>query len=134
MRFLIKSLLILTVSSVTTLDVAAYGEDKKAAPGAVISASTTTALGNRTVRLDGSASPTRNGYILSYAWKQTSGTSVTISNANEAVATFTAPNLNTQLDFQLTVTNNDKLTNTKSITITIEEELILGLLSNQIWQ
>ena len=134
MKFLVKFLLILTVSSVATLDIDASEKDKKVAPGAVISSSTITALGNSSVTLKDSESPDRNGYILSYAWKQISGTSVEISNANEAVATFTAPNLNTHLDFQLTVTNNDKLTSTKSITIMIEKELILGLSSNQIWQ
>jgi hypothetical protein len=125
MKILAKSFFIIIVSSLATLDVAANGNGMK---------ETTTALSNFSVTLDGSVSHDKNGDIQSYVWKQISGTSVAINNANEAVANFTAPNINTKLDFQLTETNNDNVTSTKTISITIEKQLILGLLSNQVWQ
>jgi len=52
------------------------------------------------VQLDGSASLN----ATSFAWAQLSGTpSVTLSNADTAIASFTAPNVETTLTFRLTV-------------------------------
>jgi K319L-like, PKD domain len=51
------------------------------------------------VQLDGSASLNATGF----AWSQLSGTpAVTLSNANTAIASFTAPNVATTLTFRLT--------------------------------
>ncbi|PCJ49793.1 MAG: hypothetical protein COA74_04910 [Gammaproteobacteria bacterium] len=76
---------------------------------------------NTTVTLDGSSSTDSDGSIASYAWVQTSGTNVGIANANQSTATFTAPDVNTdtQLAFQLTVTDDDGATNSDTIAVSI---------------
>ncbi|MCP4324118.1 MAG: hypothetical protein GY787_20135, partial [Alteromonadales bacterium] len=77
--------------------------------------------GNEMVTIDGGNSIDHDGSITSYSWTQTSGTNVTILNANEAVASFTAPNINTQLGFQLTVADNEAATNSNTLTVTVNE-------------
>jgi hypothetical protein len=60
------------------------------------------------VTLDGSQSTSVNG-TLSYRWVQTSGTLVTLSNANAAQPTFTSPSVEANgavLVFELTVTDS----------------------------
>jgi len=49
-----------------------------------------------------------DGTIVSYLWEQKSGTSVSLENSNTDTLTFTAPEVNedTQLSFDLTVTDN----------------------------
>ena len=60
------------------------------------------------VTLDGSDSQATSGTIESYSWTQTGGPPVALSNANEAIATFMAPNVtsSTSLSFRLTVINS----------------------------
>lgn len=60
------------------------------------------------VQLNGSGSDP-DGTIASYAWTQTGGTAVTLSNANIAAPTFTAPAAPTTLTFQLIVKDNEGL-------------------------
>ncbi|RUL52022.1 PKD domain-containing protein [Lysinibacillus antri] len=59
-----------------------------------------TVLINSTVTLDGSQS---RGAISSYQWTQIPEQTVTLQDANTAIATFVAPNEAAQLSFQLTV-------------------------------
>jgi uncharacterized delta-60 repeat protein len=72
------------------------------------------------VILSGSASDT-DGTIVTYLWAQTAGTSVSLSNADSAEASFTSPTLTTgeTLSFSLTVTDNDAATQTDTIDIAI---------------
>lgn len=70
------------------------------------------------VTLSGSGTDS-DGSIASYVWTQTAGTSVTLTNANSASATFTAPDISADetLTFKLTVTDNDGATHSALIDI-----------------
>ena len=59
------------------------------------------------VTIDGSSSVDPDGTIESYSWTQTAGTVVTLSAADQAIITFTAPSVVDSLSFTLTVTDND---------------------------
>lgn len=74
-----------------------------------------------TVSLDGSASSDADGSIVSYLWEQTSGTTVTLSGAETAVATFVVPEVTetTSWGFSLTVTDDEDATDTDEITVTV---------------
>ena len=73
------------------------------------------------VTVDGTASSDSDGSIVSFAWTQTAGPTVTLTNADQTQLSFTAPNLAdpTDLEFELTVTNNDGLSASDSVTITV---------------
>jgi PKD domain len=67
----------------------------------------------------GSFSP-NGGTIVSYSWVQTSGTPVSLTGANTATPTFTAPTATTSLVFSLTVTDsNGAVSNPATVTITV---------------
>src|SRR5689334_5463667 len=70
--------------------------------------------------LSGSGSDA-DGSIASYQWSQTAGPGVTLSGANTATASFTAPASNTTLTFRLTVTDNSGATGTDEVTITVTQ-------------
>jgi hypothetical protein len=75
------------------------------------------------VTLDGTASSDPDGEITGYQWRQVSGPSVTLSGANTARPSFIAPDLlvpvDAELVFELTVTDDDDLTATDRITVTV---------------
>ena len=74
------------------------------------------------VTLNGSAS-TANGLatIASYSWSQTFGSPVTLSDPSITMPAFTAPTAatGTVLTFQLTVTDDGGLTDTATVTVTL---------------
>lgn len=73
-----------------------------------------------TVQLDGTASTDSDGTIVSYAWSQTAGTTVTLSSASDATPTFTTPSgAGEVLTFQLTVTDNGAETATDTVDIAV---------------
>ena len=76
-----------------------------------------------TATLDGSASNDADGNIVAYQWVQVSGRSVTLNNADQAIATFTTPgvkrNRTRTLVFELTVTDDDGASNTDTVVITV---------------
>ena len=77
------------------------------------------------VNLDGSASNDPDGSISAYLWEQTSGTNtVSINNASSAIASFTAPPVDSSgdtLTFRLTVTDDLGVAATDSITVSIND-------------
>lgn len=75
---------------------------------------------NSMVTLAGSGNDT-DGHVAAYQWTQTAGPTVTLSGANQASASFTAPMVTTQtaLTFRLTVTDNDNATATDQTVITV---------------
>lgn len=74
--------------------------------------------GGATVTLNGTGSSDSDGTIASYAWRQISGTAVTLSSTSVASPTFTAPNTSGTLVFGLTVTDNSGASSTED-TVTI---------------
>ncbi|MCY9828544.1 glycosyl hydrolase family 18 protein [Vibrio chagasii] len=77
--------------------------------------------GPASVSLDGSASKDSDGTIASYAWSQVSGTAVTLTNPNAAVASFDVVEVTQQetLTFSLTVTDNEGATSTDTVVVTV---------------
>jgi len=57
------------------------------------------------VTLDGSASSDPDGDAISFSWKQTLGTSVSLNSTSAAIVAFTAPTNGTLLTFELTVSD-----------------------------
>ena len=70
-----------------------------------------------TVELDGSGS--NDPDALSYLWSQTSGTTVTLSNATAPSPTFTAPSGPAALVFRLNVTDTGSLSSTDTVTVSV---------------
>ena len=72
------------------------------------------------VTLVGTGSSSNGGTIVSYLWVQTSGTPVSLSGANTATPTFTAPTAPTSLIFSLTVTDGTgAVSSPATVTITV---------------
>jgi alpha-tubulin suppressor-like RCC1 family protein len=77
---------------------------------------------NVTVTLDGSNSYDPDADIVSYAWVQTDGPSVALSDAGAAKPTFTSPIVGmagASLSFQLTVTDATDLTSTATTIVNV---------------
>jgi chitinase len=72
--------------------------------------------------LQGSGSDS-DGTIAAYLWTQTAGPAVTLSGANTANASFTAPQVTTStaLAFRLTVTDNQGATGSDDVTVTVTD-------------
>ena len=82
------------------------------------------------VQLTGAGSTDSDGTIVSYAWTQTDGDTVTLTGANTATPTFTAPStISAQtLTFELTTTDDDGATSTDSVNIEIEAVILSEIL------
>lgn len=98
-------------------------------PPVALTGSGQTVVEQTAVILDGSGSTDSDGIITAYQWTQTSGPPVTISNGDQAQASFTAPivSRNRVLVFQLLVTDNDNATATQTVAITARPALFFNL-------
>lgn len=103
------------------VDVTVITLDANQIPTANAGADQTVDEGTTPVTLDGSLSSDFDGNIVSFAWIQTAGPSVSLASNNTAVTTFTAPQVgaNTVLTFQLTVTDNLGATGTVLVNVTV---------------
>jgi 5-hydroxyisourate hydrolase-like protein (transthyretin family) len=80
-----------------------------------------------TVSLDGSASSDPDGDTLTYAWTQTAGTSVTLSDASSATPSFTAPDVGADgetLTLELTVDDGNGHTATDAVGINVNNVIV----------
>lgn len=98
----------------------ADGSGSNTAPNAIAGGSLVRSAGEE-VTLDGSQSADSDGDVLEYAWVQASGPGVTLSEADSAVARFTAPSVgsDTMLQFRLTVTDPGGLSDSATVTVTV---------------
>jgi hypothetical protein len=96
------------------------GSGANIAPNAVAGASQTT-VSMRPVTLNGDQSSDPNGDSLNFHWEQTSGQAVSLASPFASVATFTAPNVqsDTLLQFRLTVTDPGGLSDVATTSVTV---------------
>ena len=75
---------------------------------------------NTTVTLSGTGTDS-DGSVISYSWKQVSGTTATIVNSSNATASFIAPDIdsNEVLIFELSITDNKGATATDKVEILV---------------
>ena len=79
-------------------------------------------VGGSSVTLDGSGSSDPDGSIAGYQWAQTSGTHVSLTNADRASASFVAPqvDMTVTLTFRITVTDDDGAAASHDVSVTIQ--------------
>ena len=96
------------------------GTGTNAAPNAV-AGSGQQVPGGTLVTLNGSGSNDPDGDTLTYSWSQTLGPTVTLSDTSVAQPTFTAPTVSsdTLLQFQLTVSDPNGLTDSATASVTV---------------
>ncbi len=102
-----------------TVDVQVDNDPALSDPPTALAGPDQVASAGATVTLDGSASIDTDGTITAYQWTQISGAPVALTNANTAVATFTAPAAPATLAFELEVTDNDSSTGTDMIEVRV---------------
>ncbi len=96
-------------------------EPENQAPTARVAADFGVFIGD-SVTLTGTQSSDSDGSITSYTWAQTAGTpTVTLENSDTATASFVAPEVaaDTDLSFQLTVTDNEGATDTATVVVSV---------------
>lgn len=82
---------------------------------------------NTQVTLDGTGSTDSDGNLVKYEWKQTAGSpTVTLTGADTAKPTFTAPDVaaDTTLTFELTVTDNQNATSKDTVSVQVKNAVV----------
>ena len=121
-KALVFAVLALSISACSSDD--DDDDDANKAPTSNAGEDQSVAEGTTGVTLDGSGSSDSDGTIEKYAWTlTTSNDDVTLTGADTATASFTAPEVDadTELVFRLTVTDNDGATATDDVTITVTD-------------
>lgn len=93
--------------------------DGNQAPVARVNAATVSVAAGGSVTMNASTSTDANGDTLSYSWAQTGGSAVTLTGANTAQASFTAPSSAATLNFQVTVSDGNGGSDTATVTVTV---------------
>ncbi|MFD1599245.1 PKD domain-containing protein [Halobellus rarus] len=108
--------------SVTVSRRAEDSDDGDHRPPSAETGSDQTVSEDANVTLDATASSDPDGSIESYAWTQTSGPNVTLSDTASASPTFTAPSVDvvTDLSFEVAVTDHEGGTDTDGVVVTVE--------------
>jgi PKD repeat protein len=103
-------------SSAAAANVAVQSRPPIANAGADLSA-----VQRTTVRLDGTASTDPDGAIASARWLQLAGPAVTLSGSTTLSPTFVAPRVSTPttLSFELTVTDDDGVSSSDRVSVTV---------------
>jgi lysyl endopeptidase len=93
------------------------------APIASVASSVISSDEGALVTLDASASSDADGDTLTFLWQQTAGESVTISDQDMSVATFTSPNVlaNAILTFEVTVTDINGASDTATVIVNVAD-------------
>jgi len=104
-------------STCTNPPTADAGADQRVNPGAAVNL---TGIGTDS-----------DGTVAAYQWTQTSGTSVALSGASTANASFTAPGTGGTLTFRLTVTDNAGATETDSVNVVVNAPPTVNAGANQ---
>jgi len=111
-----------TFSNVTTNHTISAGFSSSGQPPLVDAGPNQVVTRGTTVILNGANSRDQDGYISSYLWTQTGGTSVVLRNANAAQASFTAPTVGpggSALTFKLTVKDSAGLQATDTCIVNV---------------
>jgi hypothetical protein len=88
-------------------------------PNAVARATPTIANPGQQVILSATGSNDKDGQISSLLWEQLSGDSVILQGKDKSMATFSAPNQDTTLEFRLTVTDNQGQADSTTVQVNI---------------
>ncbi|QTA91028.1 PKD domain-containing protein [Desulfonema magnum] len=107
----------------TRIDIIAVAETHQNRPPVADAGTGQTVSEGDTVILDGSGSSDPDpGDLLIYQWEQTTGPPVMLSDDSDARPEFTAPDAGESLTFELTVTDNDGLSDTDTVTVNVTSD------------